>query len=326
MAPIGDLLNGSGAGVGGQRLTTGLKLAVGAALISGFAIYLNAFAVKQLPDPAVFTTLKNGVAAALLIGLVVASGRLHEARNLDLRSWGAAPAVGVVGGSVPFILFFTGLVQASAPSAAFIHKTLFVWVGLLAVPFLGERLAVAPLAALAVLLAGQALVLPPQGIQWGIGETLILAATVLWALETIVVKRLLRSVSSHLMAALRLGIGLVVLVGYLGVTGKLATVVGLSAAQWSWALITGAILAVYVATWFAALQRAPASVVTSVLVLGAIVTGALTAASHWVVPDPTVVGGYGLILVGIGGVVLATLRSRAAPLPGAPAAHAGRHG
>ena len=48
--------------------------------------------------------------------------------------------IGVIGGSVPFILFFNGLAMASAPSAAFIHKTLFVWVVLLAVPFLGERL------------------------------------------------------------------------------------------------------------------------------------------------------------------------------------------
>lgn len=38
----------------------GVALAVGAALISGVAIYLNAFAVKQLPDTALYTTLKNG--------------------------------------------------------------------------------------------------------------------------------------------------------------------------------------------------------------------------------------------------------------------------
>ena len=35
--------------------------------ISGLAIYLNAFAVKQVPDAAVYTTLKNGVAALMLI-------------------------------------------------------------------------------------------------------------------------------------------------------------------------------------------------------------------------------------------------------------------
>ena len=60
------------------------------------------------------------------------------------------------------------------------------------------------------------------------------------------------------MAAARMGIGLVVLVGYLAISGKLALVAGLSQVQWGWALLTGLILAAYVATWFGALRRAPA--------------------------------------------------------------------
>ena len=47
---------------------------------------------------------------------------------------------------------------------------------------------------------------------------------------------------------------------------------------WLWILVTGALLAGYVATWFAALRRAQATIVTSVLVLAAVVTGALSAA------------------------------------------------
>ena len=35
----------------------GVALAVGAALISGLAVYLNAFAVKQLPDAAFFSVV-----------------------------------------------------------------------------------------------------------------------------------------------------------------------------------------------------------------------------------------------------------------------------
>ena len=55
-----------------DRIDRGIALAVGAALISGLAIYLNAFAVKPLPDAAVYTTLKNAVAALVLIGFTVA--------------------------------------------------------------------------------------------------------------------------------------------------------------------------------------------------------------------------------------------------------------
>ena len=89
------------------------------------------------------------------------------------------------------------------------------------------------------------------------------------------------------MAALRMGVGLVVLVGYLAVSGRLPSIGALTPAQWSWTLLTGVILAGYVATWFAALRRAPATVVTSVLVLGAVVTGALTAATKGTAPSPT---------------------------------------
>jgi drug/metabolite transporter (DMT)-like permease len=275
----------------------GVALAIGAALISGLAIYLNAFAVKQVPDAAVFTSLKNAVAAVVLIAACVGTGAARDVRLIDRRRWPAVLAVGVIGGSVPFILFFSGLAMASAPSAAFIQKTLFVWVALLAVPFLGERLGIASIMGLAVLLVGQMLVVPPDGIRWGTGETLILTATLFWAAETVLVKRLLGSIPSQVMAALRMGVGLVVLVGYLALSGRLGVLAGLNLTQWAWVALTGLILAGYVGVWFAALKRAPASVVTSVLVLGAVVTGALTAVSRGAPPSPTVVGGYVLIVL-----------------------------
>jgi drug/metabolite transporter (DMT)-like permease len=101
------------------------------------------------------------------------------------------------------------------------------------------------------------------------------------------------------MAALRLGVGLVVLIGYLAVTGRLPVVLTLTATQWAWVLLTGVVLAGYVGTWFAALRRAPATVVTSVLVLGAVITGGLTAASKGTVPTAPVVVGYLLIVAAV---------------------------
>jgi drug/metabolite transporter (DMT)-like permease len=302
-------------GRGAQRISIptgsgwGIVLAVGAALISGLAVYLNAFAVKQLPDAAVYTTLKNGVAAAILVVGAVAIGGRQDLRAMDRRRWASVLVVAIVGGSVPFVLFFTGLAAASAPSAAFIQKTLFVWVALLAVPFLGETLGFATLAALFVMVVGQALVLPPQGIVWGRGETLILAATVLWALETILARRLLASLPGHVLGALRMGLGLVILIGYLLVADKIEAVGRLSAAQWAWAILTGTILAGYVATWYGALKRAPASVVTSVLVLGAVVTGGLTTLTGANAPSPAVITGYLLI---VAAAVLIILLSRSA--------------
>jgi drug/metabolite transporter (DMT)-like permease len=290
-----------------DRPSWGIGLALGAALISGLAIYLNAFAVKQVPDAAMYTTLKNGVAAVILIAVALgAHGRSSFA--VSRTQLPLVIAVGIVGGSVPFVLFFTGLAAATAPSAAFIQKTLFLWVAALAAPFPGERIWPAILAGLAALLVGPALVLPPTGLGWGPGETMILAATILWAVETVLVRRLLAAIPSETMAALRLGVGLVILIGFLALTGRLATVVTLTATQWAWVLLTGVVLAAYVGTWFAALRRAPATVVTSVLVLGAVVTGALTAASKGTVPSVPVVVGYVLIVAAVA-LLVATARA-----------------
>jgi drug/metabolite transporter (DMT)-like permease len=286
----------------------GIGLALVAAAISGVSIFVNAAAVRQLPDPAVFTTLKNAVAAVLLLVVVVATARPAQVRALRRRDWAWLAVIGIVGGSVPFVLFFTGLAEASAPSAAFIQKTLFVWVAALAVPFLGERLGWLQVTALGVLLAGQALILQPAGIAWGTGETLIAAATLLWAVETIVVARVLRRVPSPIVAAARLGLGLIVLVGYLGVTGKMTVITGLGPEAWRWALLTGLLLAGYVASWFGALRRAPASAVTAVLVLGAPVTAALAAIQAGGVALTPALAGDGLVLMA--GVVIATLAVR----------------
>jgi len=296
-----------------DTLRTGTLLALGAAAISGVSVFVNASAVRQLPDPAVYTTLKNAVAATILLAIALAVVRPGQVRSIDRRGWASLAVIGVIGGSVPFVLFFTGLAQASAPSAAFIQKTLFIWVALLAVPLLGERLGSAQLAALAVLLAGQVLVLNPAGVRWGTGETLIALATLLWAVETVVARRVLRSIPAPAVAAARLGFGLVVLVAYLAVTNKLAVVAGLGPTQVGWVLVTGGLLAGYVGTWFAALRRAPASLVTAVLVVGAPVTAALQALASGAAPAVPGLIGNGLILVAglaLAGFAIASRRAR----------------
>jgi drug/metabolite transporter (DMT)-like permease len=303
-----------------STLRWGIALALGTAVISGISIFVNGFAVKQLPDPAVYTTLKNGVAAILLVILALATVRPAEIRAVSRRSWGWLTVIGIVGGSIPFVLFFTGLSQASAPSAAFIHKTLFIWVALLAVPLLGERLGLAQLGALAVLLVGQALILTPAGVTWGPGETMIAAATLLWAAETIIARRVLKTVPAAVVGASRLGIGMVVLVGYLAVTGKLGAVAALSGEQWRWVLLTGLLLFGYVGTWFAALKRAPASLVTAILVIGAPVTAVLQVASTGAIPAMPVLTGQLLVLAAGAALVAHSLRRwHPAPDPVAPA-------
>ncbi|HET9083383.1 MAG TPA: EamA family transporter [Candidatus Limnocylindrales bacterium] len=282
-----------------RERSIGLMLAAGTAVISGISVFVNATAVKAVPDPAVFTFLKNLVAVAVLFVVAAAVVRPTEVRTISRGDRSMLTVIGVFGGGVAFLLFFSGLAMASAPTAAFIHKTMFIWVALMAGPFLAERLGPAPIAALAVLLAGQILILPPLGITWGMGETLIAFATLIWAVEVVLAKRVLGRVRSPIVGVARLGIGLVVLVGFLLVTGRVTGIVELGAPAWTWVVATGLLLAAYVGTWMAALRRAPATEVTSILVLGAVITAGLTAMSRGTLPEPVAAAGYLVALLGV---------------------------
>ena len=295
-----------------QNTRRGVMLALATAAISGLSIYINSFGVKLVPDAAVYTTAKNGVAAVILVGLALALGAARETRALDTRHRTGLLAIAIIGGSIPFVLFFSGLAMATAPTAAFIQKTLFIWVALMAVPILGERLGFIQIGALGVLLAGQALVAPPTGMGWGAGETMIAAATLLWSVEVILAKRLLVGVSAPLLGAARMGLGVVILIGYLAVSGRLGGLGAISGAALGWVLVTGLLLAGYVATWFGALREAPATIVTSILVAGAVVTGVLSALSNGTTPDPRVVAGYLLIVGAVALVAVTAGRLRSA--------------
>jgi drug/metabolite transporter (DMT)-like permease len=292
--------------------TAGLVLAAITACVSGVSVFANGYGVRRIPDPTTYTTAKNLVAAVLLAGLLLVATTTRSAEGLtrprDRTGWFGLGAVALLGGSVPFVLFFEGLARASSTDAAFVHKTLVVWVALLAVPLLHERVGVPHLLAIALLIGGQVLLAGDlTTLQPGRGEAMVLAATLLWAAEVIVAKRVLGGrVSPLTLGTARMGGGLIVLLGWAAVRGELGALTGLDAVAWGWALATGTLLSVYVATWYSALARAQAIDVTSILVFGAVITALLDRAVRGVVlPDPA-----GLVLVAAGTVcaVLAATR------------------
>lgn len=286
----------------------GAALALVTAAISGVAVFVNGYGVRRFPDATLYTTAKN-VVAGVVLGLAALAVRPRPVRPASRRRTSAGLlAVATIGGSVPFVLFFEGLARTSSTEAAVIHKTLVVWVAILAVPLLGERLSAGHLAAVALLVGGQAIVAGGLPILVSdAGEAMVLAATVLWAIETVVAKRLLRAVHPATLGLARMGLGSAALVVWTVLTGKVAKVGEVSSAGWVLAALTGVLLAAYVWCWFAALSRAPAVDVTALLVFGAVVTAILDAAvngaSLW--PD---IDGLALITAGIALILVATQR------------------
>ncbi len=282
----------------------GIMWALGAAIVSGISIYVNKFGVAQISNPFVYTTVKNSVVVVGLLAAVGLLGSWRELRGMRPTQWLAWIGLGVIGGGVPFLLFFQGLSTASAASASLVQKTLFLWVALLAVLLLKERLGAWQVLGLAVLAVGQFLLQPlTRWGGWGWGETLILIATLLWAVETMLAKRVLGWMSPHTAALGRMGIGALVMWAFLTFTGRAGTAFTLNGTQWLWIVITAVFLMAYVWIWYRALKLAPATLVTSVLTIGAIVTILLSASfDRHVATAPQIVA---IMLLVLGAVLFA---------------------
>jgi len=287
-----------------QRRRTGLVLATGTAVASGISVFLNGYGVRawsEISDATTYTTLKNSAAAFFLIVAAVALTRRGPAGGPTMatikHNWRGLLLVAVVGGSIPFALFFEGLARASSTDAAFIHKTLLVWVAILAVTFLHEKVGWLHLGALTLLVWGQAVMAGGfGGLQFGPGEWMILAATILWAIETVIAKTMLTSIPSLTLGVARMAGGAVLLIVFGLWRGAFSALTGVTPEHVGWIVVTALTLSAYVGTWHAALARAQAVDVTAVLVGGAIVTALLeTGVRGTALPPPA-----GLVLVAAG--------------------------
>lgn len=253
-------------------------LALSTAFISGLSNFLNKFAVAASGDPVIYTAIKNGLVAVAILTIVLSAGRLKAIKGLKPRQWLKLFAVGIIGGGAPFALFFEGLSQTSALNAALIHKTLVIWVALLAVIFLKERLSWPVAFGVAAVFAGNLLVGGFRGFAYSAGELMILAATLLWAAESLIAKIALREIPSTVVAGARMAFGLLVLIP-LSVWrgGSLQFLAQTSLSAWAWTFLASALLLAYVLTWYAALKRAPAIYVAALLVPATLVTNILSA-------------------------------------------------
>lgn len=259
-----------------NTLTKAAVFALGAAVVSGVNGFLTKSALSAVGDPVVFTFLKNMVVVIALLLVFLVAGKFREVREASGREKWMLVAIGIVGGGVPFLLYFIGLSMVQAVTAAFIHKTLFVWVAMLAVPFLGERVGWLHAFSFALLLLAVFVFQSPLFRTFGTGELLIFLATLLWAVENIIAKKVMKRLSSLTAMTARMGIGSVVIFAFVVFGGKFDALGSLSLLAWGWVVVTGILLAGFVSLWYRALSLAPATFVTCLLIPATFITGALS--------------------------------------------------
>lgn len=260
-----------------NSFNSGIFFAFLTAVVSGFAIFISSFALKTFKDPFVFTILKNVIVAALLVSLMGFLGKWKKLSGVSRKNWIYLLLIGIIGGSIPFLLFFKGLSMSSALVGGFIHKSLFIWVSIMAVVFLGEKISRLQWAALGVLIGGNFLLGAFNSFSLGKGEAMIFLATLLWSIEYIIAKKVLKDVDSDILAWARMFFGSLILLVYLVIIGKFGSIFTINHQQIFWVALSSGFLLAYVLFWYRALKAAPASAVSSILVLGSPITTLLSA-------------------------------------------------
>lgn len=254
----------------------GLILVFSTAVISGFSVFINKYGIS-FSDPYVFTFLKNVIVAMFLMSLFIVAKDFSILKKMGLKQWMTLVCIGLVGGSIPFLLFFKGLTLTSAAQGSFLQKTMFIYVALLAATFLKEKIDKRFLVGGILLMLGNLIILKNMNFSFGTGDMMVLGATVLWAIENVISKHTLKNLDGRTVAWGRMFFGSIFILIFLGVSGQIREITNIDLHQIGWVGITSVLLFGYVITWYNGLKLVPVSVATAILILGAPITTALSA-------------------------------------------------
>lgn len=259
------------------KIKSGIIFALLTAIISGFSIFYNKLLIVKGLDPLTFNILKNSGVAIILSLLVLMLPQRKNLAKLSNKTWGRLFLIGLIGGSIPFILFFEGLKIVPAINANIIQKSLFIWVAATALPILGEKLSKWQVIGYLIIAWSNLFLGGFTGLKLNSGEFMILLATFFWTAEVILAKITLKDTDNLIVSWGRMFFGSIFLVIIAGVSGKLPLLLKVNPDQLM--AIAGSIILLtgYVTFWFRALKFAPATVVTSVLILATPITNILSA-------------------------------------------------
>jgi drug/metabolite transporter (DMT)-like permease len=253
----------------------GYLLVFATAVISGVSIFINKYSVSVF-NPYIFTFLKNALVAVFLGAILFVFWDMASFKSLKRKQWLTLLLIGLIGGGIPFLLFFKGLSLTSAAGASFIQKTMFIWIFILASFFLKEKINRNYLVAGFIIILANLLLLKISDINFDKGCFLILMATLLWAVENTLSKNALREISPGIVMWARMFFGAVFIFAFLLFTHQAFIVTKINLQQIGWVLVTGVILLGYVVTWYSGLKYIKVSEAAIILMLGSPITTMLS--------------------------------------------------
>lgn len=279
----------------------GILMIVLTAIISGFSIYINKFGVS-MGNPFIFTFLKNIIVFLFIFGIIIFVKDFDKFKFLKKKDWIKLVLIGLVGGSIPFLLFFKGLSITTSAKAAFIHKTMFLYVAFLAYSFLKERFNWKFLVASLSLIIGNFLFLKLTFQPFNQGDFLIFIATIFWASENILSKHTLKNVSSNIVGFGRMFFGSIFIMIFLVATGNISDLLILNKIQLLWAVVPSIFLALFVLFWYSGLKDVSVTLATSILIIASPITTLLNLINAGIIIN--ISQAFGIVLI-VSGIVMA---------------------
>jgi drug/metabolite transporter (DMT)-like permease len=290
----------------------GTILAVIAAVISGISIPANKLFVVDL-DPTVFTALR-----AVIIGtafLIIASFQAKfNFKKIGKANWKYLIPIAVIGGAIAFMLFFNGLKLTTAGRGAFLQKTLPLFVVVLSVLFLKEKLTRRYAIAVALMFAGMMLIYLTQigpASFWqnpSLGDALVLAATFLWGIEAVLAKKaMLKGDGNFIVSFARMLIGGIVIFCFILLMGNGGLLLKITSAQLLNILVSTSLLFGYVFCWFWSIKLISASKASATLLMAPVISLAIgVVAFGEPLPFVQVAGSVAIL---VGAFILAKVKS-----------------
>lgn len=281
----------------------GIIFALIAGVFSGLAIGYAKISVMNI-DPLVLTSARNTVAFLILFTIWVNFGNSKKNIGIIIPQLPKLIVLGMLGGSIPFILFFFGLSKIGALEANIIQKSLFLWTTVIGFLFFrsSTKIHKTHLFIWGFLLFGTYLL---SGIKLSLsyGLLLVLFATIFWATESLLVHRW-KSLDSSFMAIGRMGFGLIILWLIVAASGKISILYSLSFEQIRFIIIGGTLLSGYVFCFYRALRYSPAHIVVSFLTISTVIGWFVSFIHTPVLISPKEIISYISILVGIGILII----------------------
>ncbi len=286
-----------------KKETLGTILAIAAAVVSGISIPANKVFAADL-DPAVFTAIR-----ALIIGTVFLFLSLWQFKfdfgRFRKVSWKYMFAIAVVGGAFAFLLFFSGLKLTTAGRAAFLHKTLPLYVAMLAFVFLREKITKKYMYAMLLMFAGTVIIsfaaISPAEM-WSnpqLGDLLVISATVLWAVENVIARKaMLKGGTNFIVSFSRMFFGGLILFGFVVLTQKTGALTSLTTVQMTNIAISTALLFAYVLFYYWSLRLINVSKAALFLLMAPVISLAIGIALLGEPAPMLQIAGSGVILIG----------------------------